>query len=354
MSGTFVYVANAVSRNISVFALDRVSGKLRDIASVDAGGSVMPLAVSPDRRFLYASLRSQPFSIAAYAIDAATGGLELLSVVPAPDSLAAIRVDASGRFLLGASYGGGIVCVLPIGRGGFVQAEPAALLHPGRNPHCIHVDPSNRFVFVPCLGSDHVCQFLLGPDGDLVPNRPAIVPTGSVSGPRHLCFSPNNRFLYLLTELSGEMLCFALDAKHGILAEKQRVSIMPPGSKIRPGTYVPPLNAKAPGEEARISAADIHITPNGRFVYACERTASVIAGFAIDPVSGTLTPAGCTETETQPRGFAICPRGRHLIAAGEKSHHISVYAIEANGGLRSVCRHPAGESPNWVEIVEVG
>lgn len=353
MSATFVYVANAVSRSISIFSLDRASGKLRDIAIVDAGGVVMPLVVSPDRRFLYASIRSQPFSIASYAIDAATGRLEPLSVVPAPDSLVSIAVDASGRFLLGASYGGGSICVLPIGRDGFVQAEPAALLHPGRNPHSIHADPSNRFVFVPCLGSDHISQFRLEPDGGLVPNQPAILPTGHLSGPRHLCFSPNNRFAYLLTELSGEVLCFALDAKAGTLAEKQRLSIMPPGSTIRPGTYVPPTNAKVPGEEARISAADIQRTPDGRFVYACERTASIIAGFAADPVAGTLTSIGISETEEQPRGFAICPRGRYLIAAGEKSHHVSVYAIQPDGALRRICRHPAGESPNWLAIVDV-
>ncbi len=237
MGRTFVYVANSVSGDISVFRLDAAAGELRDVARVKAGGTVMPMAISPDRRFLYASLRNQPFSVASFAIDSETGGLEPLSVAPTPDSFTSIATDRSGRFLFGASYGGNLLAVHPIGPDGFFQPEPVTLIRPGRNPHFIQADPSNRFVFAPNLGSDHICQFVLdAATGVLSPNRPAVVPAPPVSGPRHLCFAPNNRFVYVLTELSGEVICYAMDAEQGTLAEKRRASIMPPGSKVKPGT----------------------------------------------------------------------------------------------------------------------
>ncbi len=354
MERTFIYVSNSISGDISIFRLDASRGALHEAARVKVGGTVMPMAISPDRRFLYASIRSQPFSVASFAIDSETGGLDLLSVAPAPETLTTITVDATGRFLFGASYGGNLICVNPIGRDGFFQPEPVALIRPGRNPHYIKADPSNRFVLVPNLGSDHVSQFVFdAATGSLAPNRPAVATAPATSGPRHLCYSPNNRLVYVLTELSGEVICYAMDAAIGTLAEKSRISIMPPGSAVKPGTYTPPNNAPVAGAEPKISAADIHITPDGRFLYASERATSTLACFSADTMTGTLTYRGSVETEKQPRGFNICPRGRFLVAAGEKSDHVSVYAIDReNGELRQTCRHQAGNSPNWIEIVE--
>lgn len=350
---TFVYVSNSVSGDISVFAMDGATGRLEERGAVKAGDVVMPLAVSPDKRFLYASIRSQPYSVASYAIDSQTGELDLLSIVPAAETLAYIATDASGRFLFGASYGGMLVSVNPIGKDGFLQAETACLLRPGRNPHCMVVDPSNRFVFATNLGSDQVCQYLFNEKtGVLTPNRPAIAPARHGSGPRHIAFSPNCRFVYVLTELSGEVICYALDPDAGTLTEKQYISIMSKDSIVPPGAYTPPNNAPAPGAKPAISSADLRITPDGRFLYASERTTSTLAGFSVDTAAGTLTYLGSAATETQPRGFNICPRGRYLIAAGEKSDHITVHAIDQdNGGLKAIGRYPAGRNPNWVEIV---
>ena len=354
MARTFVYVSCSQSEEILVFRLDAGMEVMRDAFRVKTGGAVMPLAVSPDRRFLYAFIRSRPYSLISYAIDSDAGGLELLSVVPVPESLAAIATDRSGRFLLGASYGGDIITVNPIGGEGFFQPDPVELIRPGRNPHFIQTDPSNRFAFVPNLGSDHICQFVFdAATGRLASNRPAVVPAPAGSGPRHLCFSPNNRFVYVLTELSGEVICYTLDAAAGILSEKRRVSIMPPDSPLPPGTYTPPANARVPGADPKIWAADIHITPDGNFLYASERTTSILACFSVDAATGTLTYSGSVETEKQPRSFSICPRGDFLAVAGEKSNQVSVYAIDReSGALALVCRIQAGSNPNWVEIVE--
>lgn len=117
-----------------------------------------------------------------------------------------------------------------------------------------------------------------------------------------------------------------------------------PGSNIAP----------APDEQRKIWAADIQITPNGRFLYASERTLSTLAIFAVDGVTGKPTYLKSAETEKQPRGFRIDPRGRYLIAAGEKSDQIAVYRIdEANGDLKLLRRYSVGAGANWVTIAEM-
>ena len=101
-----------------------------------------------------------------------------------------------------------------------------------------------------------------------------------------------------------------------------------------------------------IWAADIQMTPNGKFLYISERTSSTIGAFGVDGATGKLTYLSSTPTEKQPRGFAIDPKGRYLVATGEKSETASVYAIDAgSGALKPLGKYPVGKGANWVEIV---
>jgi 6-phosphogluconolactonase len=101
-----------------------------------------------------------------------------------------------------------------------------------------------------------------------------------------------------------------------------------------------------------IWAADIHLTPDEKLLYITERTSSTLAGFRVDTATGKLTYVGSTPTEKQPRGFAIDSRGKFLVASGEKSETISVYAIDpVSGTLRLLNKYPVGKGANWVEIV---
>jgi 6-phosphogluconolactonase len=105
--------------------------------------------------------------------------------------------------------------------------------------------------------------------------------------------------------------------------------------------------------QGKPSAADLHITPNGKFLYGSERTSSTLAGFSVDPATGTLTAIGSVPTEKQPRGFNIDSTGRYLLAVGQLSHALSSYRIDPESGkLTKLREYPMGKNPNWVEILD--
>ncbi len=227
----------------------------------------------------------------------------------------------------------------------------------GRNAHSILVDATNRFVYVPNLGTDQIFQFVFDEkSGRLTSNTPAVAQMKQGTGPRHFIFSPDNRFVYLLSELVATVTTLSLDAKTGLLTETSSASALPVDSRLQPGA--PRGAVGAPGgppprnTDNDIWAADLHLTPNGKFLYASERTSSTLAAFGVDAASGKLSYLSSTPTERQPRGFAIDPRGRFLVASGEKSETISVYAIDqGSGALKLLQKYPTGKGANWVEIV---
>ena len=347
-AATFVYVSNAEDGDIGMYAL-LPDGTLVPGARVAAGKPVMPMSVSPDRRFLYAAVRSKPFAVITYAIDRTTGALSKRSGAALAESLPYIRVDRTGRFLLGASYGGNLVSVNAIGKDGAVS-DPRQVIPTARNAHSIITDNTNRFVFVPHLGTDQIFQFLFdAKTGRLTANTPPVVQMKAGSGPRHIIMSADNRFAYLLNELTATVTTLSLDGKTGLLTEVGSASALPPDTKLAPGAPRP-----SPGRNVDndVWASDLHLTPDGKFLYAAERTSSSLGAFSVDTATGKLTYLSSTPTEPQPRGFAIDPRGRTMIVSGEKSETISVYAIDpATGALSLRQKYPTGKGSNWVEIV---
>lgn len=347
-AATFVYVSNAEDGDIGVYALNN-DGTLAARERVAAAKVVMPMAVSADKRILYAASRSKPYSVHAYAIDRGTGALKLVATSPLAESFPYISLDRTGRVLFGASYGGNLVSVNAVGGDRRILPEPLQVIPTARNAHAIRVDNSNRFVFVPHLGTDQVFQFVFDErSGRLASNTPPLLQLKAGTGPRHLVVSSDNRFVYLLSELVATITTLSLDQKTGLLSEVSSASALPPDSKLQPGAPRP--NTRNPDND--IWAADLHLTPDGKFLYASERTSSTLAAFAVDSASGKLTYLSSTPTEKQPRGFAIDPSGKFLVASGEKSETLSVYSIDpASGALKPTGKYPTGKGSNWVEIV---
>lgn len=333
MSRTVVYVSNADSGEISVLALDEASGALTPLQSMPCHGIVMPLALRPDRRVLYAARRNEPWSVLAFAIDAHDGTLAPLGDAPLAQSMACIAVDGSGRWLFSASYGGSLIALNPIDAAGRPQppcwqqaTEPKA--------HAMRAAPGNRFVYATSLGGDQVLQFAFdAASGTLTPLNPPAFAGRRGAGARHLVFHPDGRIAYLLNELDATLDVLAIDAVSGTLSALQTVSFLPPGFSGEPW------------------GAELRLTPDARFLYTSERRSSTLAGFAVD-AQGRLAPIGHWPTQSQPRGFAVSPTGRHLIVAGQLSHAVGVHTIDtASGALTLRHERSVGRSPNWVEAI---
>lgn len=355
---SFVYVSNAADGDIASYTM-QADGTLQPGARAKAADAVGPLAVSPDRRFLYAAVRSEPYSVHVYSIDPQSGALDPVSISPLAASFPYISLDKTGRTLLGASYHSNLVSLNAVGADGHVASAPRQVIPVGRNAHSIRVDESNRYVYVPTLGSDQIFQFHFdAKSGRLSSNTPAVLQLQPGAGPRHFVTSSDNRYLYMLSELLATVTTFAIDGETGLLTEIGSASGLPPDTKLAPGTprvavgassSAPPRN-----RDQDIWAADIHLTPDGRFLYISERTSSSLGAFSVNAQNGKLTYLGRVPTEAQPRGFAIAPNGGFLVACGEKSETISVHAIDpASGALSLPRQYPGGKGANWVEIVSV-
>jgi 6-phosphogluconolactonase len=249
--------------------------------------------------------------------------------------MAYIATDRTGRHLLGASYVGAKLAIYPINAEHLVEAKATQILDTQPKAHCVVVDAGNRNVYVPVLDGGHVLTLKFDPaTGTVSPNTPGAVAAKPGAGPRHFTFHPNGRWGYLLTETTATIGAYAIDQDKGTLSELQFVDT---------GEY-----------KERPAASDIHVTPDGSFLYGAERRTSSLIGFRIDPDKGTLTPIGRFPTEKTPRGFAIEPRGKFLLSVGMDSAAMTVYAIDpSSGALNPLKQYPMGTQPNWIEIVDL-
>ncbi|MEO7760528.1 MAG: beta-propeller fold lactonase family protein, partial [Casimicrobiaceae bacterium] len=357
-AATYVYVSNADDGDISTYTM-QADGSLQAGPRVKAAATVMPMVVSPDRKFLYAAVRSKPFSVHTFAIDPTTGALKPSSVSPLAESFPYISLDKTGRWLLGASYGGHLISVNAVGADGRIAAEPQQVIPVGRNAHSIRTDESNAFVYVPTLGTDQIFEFTFdAKTGRLASNTPATLLMKPNSGPRHFVTSSDNKYAYVLSELLGTVTTFAVDGKTGLLTEVSSASGLAPDTKLGPG--LPRGAVGAPGgppprnTDNDVWAADLHLLPNGKFLYVSERTGNSIGTLAVDGATGKLTYLGSTPTEKQPRGFRIDSKGSFMVVTGEKSDTVSTYAIDAaTGALKPIGKYPTGKGANWVEIVNL-
>jgi 6-phosphogluconolactonase len=359
---TFVYVSNAQDGNIDSYIMDTSTGALTPIGKAEAAKLVMPMTVSPSKKHLYAVIRSQPTRVLTYAIDPATGALTQKASAPLPDSMPHVSTDHTGRYLFTASYGGDKLAVSPIGENGLVEAEAIQVIATGRNAHAILPDRSNKFVYAAILGANQVLQFIFdSKTGKLTANEPAAVSPEAGHGPRHMTLSPDNKNLYVLNELSGHVTQYAIDPGKGTLTRVESISSVPAeaglvwGAPQAPAGAAPAPAAAAPKDgKPKVWAADIQITPNGKFLYSTERTSNKIALFTVTAETGKLTYVTNFATEAQPRGIKIDPGGQYLVASGEKSDRLSVYKIDqSTGKLGEPSRYPVGNGANWVEIVDV-
>lgn len=335
--GPLVAFASGYGANLHVLTVDPASGVLTPAGTSPAGDpSPSFLAVRPGATHLYAVGEATAGRVGAYAIDRTRGTLSYLGGVSSQgDGPAHVSVDATGKWVMVANYGDGSVAVLPIAADGKLGA-PSDTRAVGANAHMIVADPSNKFVFVPCLGADYVAQFTFdATTGKLTPNTPANVATAAGAGPRHLAMHPDGAHAYLINEKASTVTSLALDTSTGRLSALDTVSTLPVGFS------------------GSNTGAEVWVHPSGKFVYASNRGDDSIAVFTVDAATGKLTPKAHTKTAgTIPRSFTLDPAGAFLYAANQGSGTLTSFAIDpAQGTLTKAAGGAAVASVTFVGLV---
>jgi 6-phosphogluconolactonase len=318
---------HSASQGIYLGSLDPETGKLGPISLAVEVKNPNFLALSPDLKFLYAAISTHGSSaVNAFAVQT-DGSLKLLNERPSGGNDAChVSVDATGRNVFVANYGGGDIACFSVKPDGSLDQRTAFLTFTGSGPdpnrqkkpyaHSVYPDPENKHLYACDLGSDSIWTYKFdAAQGSLAPTDPpaAKVPPGS--GPRHLAFSPNGKFVYVANEMGHTVEVFSRNAATGRLTTIQNISTLPPGT-----------------DDKNITVAEVECHPSGKWLYVSNRGYDTIAQFWIGP-DGKLTSVQCTSSVVNfPRSFAIDPSGKWLIAAGQKDNRIAVLKIDPTTG----------------------
>ena len=292
--------------------------------------------IHPDGRHLYVCNTigtKTEGQVSAYSLDPKTGNLTFLNSQPSGGADPSyISFDKTGRYALVANYNGANVAVFPILADGTLGNRTGFDQHTGKGTdpkrqtqpyaHSIIVDPTNRFALNPDLGLDKVFIYKFdAKTGNITPNDPPFAATKPGTGPRHIIFSPNEKYAYLISEMGSIVTQFAWDSGNGTLKELQTVSTLPPDFKD--------VNTDA----------EIAHSPDGKFLYASDRGLNALTTFSVDPADGHLTYLDYTSTQGKtPRNFSLDPTGQWIIASNQDSNTVLVFRRDPTTGKLS----PAG------------
>ncbi|MFO0807057.1 MAG: lactonase family protein [Gemmataceae bacterium] len=311
------------------------------------------LAIHPTKRFLYAVGEVNTLNgkkgggVVAYSLNPATGDLvklnEQSSVGAGPCH---VVVDAAGKNVLAANYGGGSVCVLPIQPDGKLGEASAFIQHTGSsvNPsrqkephaHSVNLDPANKFAFVADLGLDKVIAYRFDPAKGTLAAGDAYE-TAKGAGPRHFAFHPDGKHAFVINELDSTLDAMNFDPTTGKLTRTDSI-------KTLPGDF-----------KGNSTTAEVQVHPSGKFVYGSNRGHDSIAAFAFDSATGRLKPIGhATEGIKTPRNFAVDPTGRFALVANQDGDSVLVFRIDPKtGALSPTDQKVVAKKPVCVKFVPI-
>jgi 6-phosphogluconolactonase len=287
------------------------------------------LAIHPNKKFLYSTNEITAADgkhiggVSAFAIDEATGKLTHLNDQPSGGmGPCFVGVDHSGKDLLIANYGNGVISCAPIGSDGTLAPCSEVIQLEGSGPnekrqdhahsHSFWLSPDNRFALAVDLGIDKVLVYEFDAEnGKLTPNNPPFAAIAPGAGPRHLAFHPNGKWVYVITELSNTVIFLEWNAQKGELHEVQTVPTLP--EDFHGTSY----------------CAEVLVHPSGKFLYGTNRGHNSLAAFAIDSKSGALMSLGTTSCEGDfPRNMTMDPAGKFLLVSNERSGNLVVFKID--------------------------
>lgn len=322
------------SKGVYVYEFDRETGELTHLQTVTDRVSPNFQTIHPNGQFLYSVSRDQfsgdtdSHTIGAYRIDRETGRLSLINERPVEGTAPTyVSVDPQGRLAYVSHYITGNLSVFTIGEDGSLEGPTDVIQHEGssihpqrqQRPHAHSIVPSadGRFVYAADLGMDQVTIF--EPDresGRLVPAGTPYFESTPGAGPRHFVFHPGGEYAYLAEELSSTIAALRVDPETGALEQIQRVNMIPDDF------------------DGDNSAADIHVSPDGRFLYASNRGHDSLVIYSIDQSTGRLNLVGHEPTRGgHPRDFMIDQKGEFVLVANRDDDNVVVFRRDATTGL---------------------
>lgn len=319
----------ANQEGIKVYKFNQAIGEGQYVSGVKGISNPSYQTVSKDGKRVYSVGEDNGGTACANALtfDSATGTLTLINSQPTQGAAPChIALSPEEDYVVTANYNGSNISLFPLD--GEDRLKPGQTIgFEGSGPdkerqaiphlHFVYFTPDNRYLLANDLGTDRIHRFPLntrqkGSDTPLVDGQHASdIRLTPGSGPRHAVFSADGRFAYLITELSGEVMAFTYDG--------DSLSLM---QTIQADT----LDARG--------SADIHLSPDGRFLYASNRLkGDGLAIFRVNPEDGTLSKAGYQPTGIHPRNFVLTPNGQYLLVACRDTDEIQIFARDASTGL---------------------
>ena len=316
------------SEGIYVYKFNPNKGEVTPVSSIKTENPSY-LAISKDQKYVYAVNENDADkgAVSAFSFDKQKGELHFINSVPSGgDAPAYVSIDSAQKWVVTANYSGGNISVFKTGEGGALQPATQTLAHEGYgvnvtrqeqpHPHAAMFSPDGKFVYVPDLGNDRLYSYSFDANNNASPltaTDPAYTELPDGSGPRHIAFSPNGKFAYLLSELSGMVTVYAYN--NGKLIEIQTIASTDAGDKNDRGS------------------AEIELTPDGKFLYTSNRGKANDITIFKPGTDGKLVLVGHQPVGMHPRNFMIDPTGRFLLVACRDSNVVQAYVINKNYGL---------------------
>lgn len=341
----------AAGGQLTVFDVNKESGALSRLQKLDLQGAG-PFTFAPNRKLMYAAAvmageKENEQAIATLQIEKG-GKLKLIHRAKVQQRPGYLMTDNNGEFLAGNHYGPGMATIWkidPVYRGDTVQE-----LTLEKKAHSTVFSPDNHWLLVPATGPNKVfINHFTAQVGTSEPHDPPYAhgPSGEDEArqPRHLIFHPNLSIAYTTNERERPGVgVWQWDTEKGTLTPIQNIVTQPEGFN------------------GRISTADLHLTPDARYLYVSNRDVSdrrsahgedSMVGFSVDPQKGHLKLIGHFPCERIPRSFTIDKLGRYLYVAGQGDARLGAYRIEESGALKKIRQYEVGKGPIWVETLSL-
>lgn len=325
------------SKGIYVYRFYTETGATAYLNEVDGVDNPSYLCLAANNHFVYSVNEvgaDRKGSVSSFSFEPKEGKIAFLNKQASTGTGPCyISVDKAQKHVFVANYAGGSLSVLPVAKDGTLNPVVQTIQDAGHGPnkdrqegphvHTAVLSPDEKYVLFTDLGLDKINVYRYKPSAaqPLTPADPSSVSVMGGHGPRHIDFSPDHKYMYLMTEMGG--VIYVYDYNKGAPKQLEAISLV------------------AEGYKGAVGAADIHLSPDGKFLYATNRgDANDIVVFAVNPDNGRLTFVERKSSMGKtPRNFVIDPTGTYLLVANQNSDDVYIYKRDKATGKLTLTRN---------------